>query len=399
MWGQVDKVPKITTAKQVLSNLVQNLPADINVGLMTYGHRSEKDCKDVETLIAIAPNDPKKFSSQVQNLKPKGMTPLTYSLEQSLPLFASFKGQENSVVLVSDGKETCDGDPCEGAKKLAAAGVNLKVHVVGFDVSAEERKQLECIAKEGKGRYFDAQNAKGFQEAIVQVKDVVAKPPEKKKTELYFSDDFDGDILKEHWEVINPNTDNFIVENGKLLVVNSSDIKPSDKNMENLFRLTTPLPEGDWVMSAKVTVNFQTKQERIFLGTYENPDNFILVLTEECSDRGSSAAYCHVGVIKNSQGKSVPSRKRFWESNIQGPFSESIKALPQPLLLRIRKEGTSYIGGIMMEANKEPKWIELDKLTLLRPKGNLVIGLYQNYAGEGGETPVCFDWVKVEKLK
>jgi hypothetical protein len=223
------------------------------------------------------------------------------------------------------------------------------------------------------------------------------KPALSETTRSDFIDTFDGTTLKNHWEVINPHHDNFAVKNGKLLVVSSSETKPADKNMENLFRLTTPLPEGDWVMTTKVTVNFQTKQERIFLGTYENPDNFVLVMTEECSDRGSSAAFCHVGAIKNSQGKSVQFRKRFWESNIQGPFSESIKALPQPLLLRLRKEGRSYIGGIMMEGDKESKWIELEKLTMIRLKGSLVIGVYQNYAGDGGKTPVYFDWVKIEK--
>ncbi len=185
MWGQVDGVPKIVTAKKVLVSLLKDLPEDTNVGIMVYGHRSEGNCRDVELLVPIGPNDPSKLAKRIETIQPKGKTPITYSLEQSLPLFASLKGQNNYVVLVSDGKETCGGDPCQAAKKLAAAGVGLKIHVVGFDVSGEERRQLECIAKGGRGRYFNAKDTEGLKRAFVRVKrEVTLKSPKEKWVEL-----------------------------------------------------------------------------------------------------------------------------------------------------------------------------------------------------------------------
>lgn len=175
MWGMVDDVPKIDTAKDILTGLIGDLPKDTNVGLMAYGHRDKEDCQDVEVLTAIGPNNPGGLSARIDALKPKGKTPLTYSLEQSLPLFESFKGQNNSVVLVSDGVETCGGEPSDAAAKLAGAGFNLKVHVVGFDVSDQEQQKLRTIAVQGNGRYFNAENAEGLKTALAKVKKEVQK--------------------------------------------------------------------------------------------------------------------------------------------------------------------------------------------------------------------------------
>jgi Ca-activated chloride channel family protein len=76
---------------------------------------------------------------------------------------------ETTVVLVSDGKETCEGDPCALVKELKASGIKFTMHVVGFDVTPEETKQLECIAKAGGGEYFAAKNAGEFKKAAEEV--------------------------------------------------------------------------------------------------------------------------------------------------------------------------------------------------------------------------------------
>ena len=72
---------KIATAKKVLKALLMDLPKDANVGLIAYGHRKKEDCKDVEILAPINPNDPDKLGKRVEALQPKGKTPLTFSLE------------------------------------------------------------------------------------------------------------------------------------------------------------------------------------------------------------------------------------------------------------------------------------------------------------------------------
>ncbi len=401
MWAQVDGVPKIVTAKKVLVSLLKDLPADTKVGIMVYGHRSKDDCRDVELLVPIGPNDPDILAKRIQAIQPKGKTPLTYSLEQSLPLFTHLKGQNNYVVLVSDGKETCEGNPCQAAKKLAAAGVGLKVHVVGFDVSDEERKQLECIAKEGKGRYFNAKSTEGFKTAFAQVKKEVSSR-HAPKNEVYFFDDFEGDELKEDWEVINPNLDNFIVENGFLTVISSKvgHLWDEKNKVENMFRLTKPMPKGDWIMSVKFTIDLQTEKEIPFLALYQDKDNYIGIFGYGYKDVGWDDGKYYIEVVKRLKGKRVHFSKRVYSSYpiTKLKYSDLMKTMPQPLIFRIKKVGRSYYASAMLAGAKNPKWVELEKVTALRARGNLVIGIYQDKRTEG-ETTINFDWVKIEIIK
>lgn len=83
------------------------------------------------------------------------------------------KKGEKAIVLVSDGKETCDGDPCATAAALAAADIELSIHAIGFEVDLAARKQLQCIAKVARGSYADAGDAAQLAAALRQA--VVAK--------------------------------------------------------------------------------------------------------------------------------------------------------------------------------------------------------------------------------
>jgi Ca-activated chloride channel family protein len=391
-------VPKITIAKKAMTALLKDLPKDTKIGLMTYGHRTEGDCKDVELLTAIGAHDPNRLAARLAPIMPKGKTPLAYSLEQSLPYFSPFKGQNNFIILVSDGIETCGGDPAKAAAKLAEANIGLKVHVVGFDVKGAEQKHLEKIAQEGKGHYFNAQNAQGLKKALTQVITVVTKeppkpPPPPKAPELYFFDDFKGEQLADHWEIVNPNLDSFILANGVLEVVSSSSQKLSDAKIENLFRLNKPLPPGDWIMTAKMDISFQTGQELIFLGLYESPDRY-LIADAMLIDYGHEL---RIELQKNLKGKIMKFDKKIFRAEFRGPIGEGMKKMPQPILLRLRKDGRDYYGGIRLEKAEKPEWIEVGKLTLMRQKGSLIVGIYQKYRVHG-ETNVKFDWVKIEKL-
>jgi hypothetical protein len=403
--------PKITIAKQVLGALLKDLPPEINVGLMAYGHRTEGDCKDVELLAPIGASNPEKLAARLAPIVAKGKTPLAYSLEQSLPHFASLAGQNNFVILVSDGIETCGGAPDKAAAKLVAANIGVKVHVVGFDVSAAERKYLEAIAQQGKGRYFQAQNTAGLKDAFAQVKmEVVqAKPepkptpppePPKPKFKEVFSDDFDGNKLKEHWEVLNPNPNTFTVENGHLLIINATEGDLAKENIPNTFRLDKALPPGDWVMTAKVRIDLQTSEEKFFLGVYDAKDNYIVVQNTHSSRDGWG--YFNpftVEVVKNSGGQIVRFEKEIFPriKMKDAPFSVVMRQLPQPLLLRLRKEGRSYYAAAMLEKAENPQWVELEKITSLSQKGGLVLGLYHRYRGYvTGEATVNVDWVKIE---
>ncbi len=158
MWGQIKGKPKITIAKEVMAKLVPELPTNKRTGLIAYGHRRKGDCSDVETLVKLGGNHQQPVLKAVKGLNAKGKTPLTRSVNQAIDML---RAEENNstVVLVSDGIESCGGDPCAAVKAAKASGVNFILHTVGFGLSKKESAQLQCMAKAGGGEYFQANNA------------------------------------------------------------------------------------------------------------------------------------------------------------------------------------------------------------------------------------------------
>lgn len=162
MWGRIDGRPKIEIAREVLKRLIGELPAGVHLGLRVYGHRwartDARACTDSELVFPVGPLDRAALIRHVQGVTPKGRTPLVHSLLQAPKDFGSLA--RGTVILVSDGIESCDGHVEDVVKALQAAGIDLTVHVVGFDVRERSaRDELERAAQALGGRYFDAADA------------------------------------------------------------------------------------------------------------------------------------------------------------------------------------------------------------------------------------------------
>ena len=419
MWGQAQGTSKIETAKQVLSDALSDLAADTTVGLMAYGHRVEGDWGDVETLSAFGSESTAEIIRKVQAIKPKGKTPIAQSIKASAANFAGLEEQNNHVVLISDGLESCDGDPCGEAAALIERGINVRVHVVGFDVDADTRAQLECIAEKGQGKYFDAKNAAGFQEAIAEVQQVAQAAPEPEPEPTiteYFRDDFDGDVLGEAWDVLNPNPDAYIVENGVLTVLTSEDKSLRGGELENIFRLTKPMPKGDWTATMRFTPEVATFREFYIMALYKDKDNMLAATTGNYVKCCDNAIVAGLWGKKVSKGKPTSFKARVLVSHAIGNFKAAIHnytnwtaANEKAILMRIEKSGRNYIisakieGEITMKDGQEPQWVKIQKLTSLRPPGDsLVMALTQrpfsksSYEVNGGEALVAIDWIKIE---
>ncbi|MCB2193913.1 MAG: VWA domain-containing protein, partial [Deltaproteobacteria bacterium] len=172
MWGQAGGKAKIDIAKAVMAQAVPGLPGEVRLGLVAYGHRKKGDCSDVEVLVAPGSSDRDGLLKKVQALSPKGKTPIAGSLKQTAEMLKS-KENETTIVLVSDGIETCDADPCGVVKALKGSGIKFVLHVVGFDVDAKGKDQLTCLAQAGGGKYFSAADAAGLLAALEAVKEEV----------------------------------------------------------------------------------------------------------------------------------------------------------------------------------------------------------------------------------
>ena len=167
MWGQIDGRTKIEIARDAFADLSRDwASAGVQPGLIAYGHRRKGDCRDIELLASPQEQSAQALSDTVNTLTPKGKTPLSDSVRMAAE---ELKFTENAanVILLSDGRETCDADPCAVSTELEALGIDFTAHVIGFDITDEEaRSQLQCVAQNTGGQYLDANNADQLRDAF-----------------------------------------------------------------------------------------------------------------------------------------------------------------------------------------------------------------------------------------
>lgn len=166
---------RIGTARDVLRDLLAKIPDDFNVGLRVYAHRySWKDkqhsCTDTELLVPIQKLDRQRILSTVANLKPRGDTPLVYSVWQTPADLKPVGG--GSVIVITDGQETCQTnvDPAKAAEQLTAAGIPVTLNIVGFTLQGKEKRDAEQLmrpfAEATGGHYYYAENGEALARAL-----------------------------------------------------------------------------------------------------------------------------------------------------------------------------------------------------------------------------------------
>jgi len=165
MWAKLGDRHRIEIARDVFAKLMEDLPEDQELGVVSYGHRRKSDCRDIQE-IADFGTARDTMIKRVRKLNPRGKTPLSGSLEFAASKL-NYKAERATVILVSDGRETCRRDPCVVAEQLAAEGFDFTAHVVGFDIDdAKAEAQLQCIADRTGGQYFAATNQEELSAAL-----------------------------------------------------------------------------------------------------------------------------------------------------------------------------------------------------------------------------------------
>lgn len=162
---------RIAAARKAITAWLEILPGDTLLAWRSYGHQSptgKRDCRDTELLVPFAPAAEAKVKilARLPELQPRGYTPITYVLQQAAGDFRGDSSKEHVIILVSDGKETCEGDPCAAAAALARGDARLIIHTVGFGVDAAARRELDCLARAARGKYYAAANAEELSEVL-----------------------------------------------------------------------------------------------------------------------------------------------------------------------------------------------------------------------------------------
>lgn len=184
MAALVDGQSKMQLAKAAIKEFTSSLPENTNVGLRVYGHKgsgSDSDkqlsCSSNELIYSFSPYMQAEFDNALNQIKPAGWTPVADSLEHALKDLSKYpvKDNTNIVFLVSDGIETCGGNPVQAAKKLKESDVSPIVNIIGFDVDADGQKQLQAAADAADGIYTNVYDQAGLEEEFNRAKEIAEK--------------------------------------------------------------------------------------------------------------------------------------------------------------------------------------------------------------------------------
>lgn len=167
MWGQVDGRPKLQIAQEALRTALQSLPTDRAVGFMAYGHRDSASCEDIELLVPPAAGTADTIIAAAEQLKFQGKTPLTAAVRQAAEQL-NYRQDKATVVLITDGLESCNADPCALGRDLEQAGADFTVDVVGFGLTAEQGRQVACLADATGGEYYSAGDVGALEQALAR---------------------------------------------------------------------------------------------------------------------------------------------------------------------------------------------------------------------------------------
>lgn len=170
--GDKNSPRRIDLAKKSLAEVVDSMPGDAIVALRVFGHRIREgrkgDCQDTELLIPFGPLDRAKLKKAVSGIKALGTTPIAYSLKKAGEDLPPGPG-ERRILLITDGKEECGGDPAGAVEELRRSGINVRVDVVGFDLEDEsDREASRKVAEVSGGVFFDTLDGEGLKESILK---------------------------------------------------------------------------------------------------------------------------------------------------------------------------------------------------------------------------------------
>ena len=173
---------KINIAKRAISEFLAKIPPGVKIGLVVYGHKGSNatadkslSCSGIEEIVKLGGNNGSKIISAMNSFSPKGWTPIAGSLNFVKDIFASKEEtNKNYLILVSDGVESCDGNPLTAAENLKIAIPDIKLNVIGFSADKETYDFLGKIATRGGGTYLTANSSadmvKAFNDELFLIK-------------------------------------------------------------------------------------------------------------------------------------------------------------------------------------------------------------------------------------
>ncbi len=173
------ETPRIKDARKAIRRALPQVEQFRNIGLITYGPGPKDGCSNIELRLAPQPDAALPIIMEIDALTPNGMTPLTASVERAANAL-DYRNKPATIVLVTDGNETCGGTPCALGRTLNAHAQDLTIHVIGFkfrfdffgwnnpeqDTSESKQTVAKCLADETQGTYSSPESVEALVDAL-----------------------------------------------------------------------------------------------------------------------------------------------------------------------------------------------------------------------------------------
>lgn len=167
---------KYDISKALIYDLVDSLQAaqpNVEVGIRVYGHQSPRalhNCKDTRLEVPFATENATIIQQRLNAITPQGYTPIALSLSEAANDFSYDTTSLNAIILVTDGEEMCDGNPCEAVKELIKKRVSIKPFIIGLNLPQDQVIDFTCV-----GAYYDAKDESTFDRLLKNVTDQALK--------------------------------------------------------------------------------------------------------------------------------------------------------------------------------------------------------------------------------
>ncbi|KIL53665.1 hypothetical protein KP77_01600 [Jeotgalibacillus alimentarius] len=209
MGAMVGNSTRMEQAKEEINSFLAKAPEEASVSLRVYGHEGTGDesdkkmsCEAIEEVYERGTYDETAFGEALNQFEPAGWTPVAGALESAAESFKDQDGEQNTnlIYLVSDGIETCDGDPVAAAESFAESNVSPIINVIGFNADSETQTQLKEVAESADGIFTNVNNAEELAEEFDQTEEILARWEEWKRSAEY---DVKEENINSGWAIDN----------------------------------------------------------------------------------------------------------------------------------------------------------------------------------------------------
>ncbi len=363
MYGRWQSDMKINIAQKILSEILDSLKSEENVelGLRVYGHQKNyppQDCDDTKLEVPIGKNNVEKIQQKLKTLIPKGTTPIAATLAECGNDFTPCDNCRNIIILITDGLEECNGDPCAVSQALQKEGIILKPFIIG--IGKNFKTSFDCV-----GNYYDASSEEFYKIALktviaqalnsttaqVNLFDTYGKPTET-NVDMTFYDNFSGLVQYNLIHTINkfgfPDTlvldplmkYNLVVHTLPPLYANNIAIEPGKHTIINLNA-----PQGFLMLKVGGTKGIQKNPKCIVRQTGKSE----IVNVQNFDDLEK--------YIKGKYDLEILTLPRLYISNVDIPQTLTTTVeIPEPGVVTIDKPAIG-VGCILVEEKNKLNWV------------------------------------------